>query len=132
MPKRVRWRGSLVFHRAMEGAVEIARWPALAGVLLAAVTLSAPLSVAQTQQQIDWCVKKDVPSDLAIDSCTAVIQSGRWSGKRLAWAFTDRCWAHFKKGENDQALADCNEAIRLDPKSAMAFSNRCGAHRNKG
>jgi Flp pilus assembly protein TadD len=29
-------------------------------------------------------------------------------------------------------LGDCNQAIQLDPKNAMAYANRCAAHINKG
>jgi hypothetical protein len=29
--------------------------------------------------------------DLRINGCTAAIQSGKWSGKNLAWAFNNRC-----------------------------------------
>jgi tetratricopeptide (TPR) repeat protein len=51
------------------------------------------------------------------------------------------------KGESDLALSDCNQAIQLNPKNAMAFhnraagyaakgdyddANRCAAHFNKG
>jgi Flp pilus assembly protein TadD len=42
-----------------------------------------------------------------------------------------RSAAHIKKGETDQALSDCNQAIQLDPKNAMAYANRCAAHFNK-
>ena len=37
----------------------------------------------------------------------------------------DRGVAYADKGDNDRAIADYNEAIRLDPKSALAF--RTGA-----
>jgi Flp pilus assembly protein TadD len=30
------------------------------------------------------------------------------------------------------ALSDCNQAIQLDPKNALAYTNRCAAHINKG
>jgi tetratricopeptide (TPR) repeat protein len=33
-----------------------------------------------------------------------------------------------KKGDYAKALADCNEAIRLDPKVAMAYDNRGRAY----
>ena len=34
------------------------------------------------------------------------------------------------KGDNDGAIADYNEAIRLDPNDALAFCNRGRAKRN--
>ena len=36
------------------------------------------------------------------------------------------------KGDNDRAIADLNEAIRLDAKSALTYRNRGDAYLNKG
>ena len=36
------------------------------------------------------------------------------------------------KGDNDRAIADYNEAIRLDSKSTLAFIGRGDAYANKG
>ena len=36
------------------------------------------------------------------------------------------------KGAEDRAIADYNEAIRLDPKSLFAYNNRGNAYRAKG
>ena len=38
-----------------------------------------------------------------------------------------RSWIWGRKGQFDQVLADSNEAIRLDPKLAMAYSDRGAA-----
>jgi lipoprotein NlpI len=90
---------------------------------------SAP-ALAQTQQQIDWCVNKGnvFAPDLAIGGCTASIQSGRWSGKNLAWAFQDRGLAFRAKRDYDRAIADFDQAIRLDPKMSDAFRERGAAY----
>ena len=37
-----------------------------------------------------------------------------------------------RKGDNDRAIADFNEAIRLDPKSSLTFRNRGDAYTDKG
>jgi Tfp pilus assembly protein PilF len=37
-----------------------------------------------------------------------------------------------EKNEFDQAIADFTEAIRLDPKLALAYHNRGAAYSNKG
>ena len=40
-------------------------------------------------------------------------------------AYNSRGFAHRRRGENDQqAIADLSEAIRLDPGLALAFKNR--------
>ena len=40
--------------------------------------------------------------------------------------------AYGQKGEHDKAIADCTEAIRLDPKDAKAYCNRGVAYGSKG
>ena len=42
----------------------------------------------------------------------------------MVGAYSYRGWAHLSKGETDKAVADCNEAIRLDPEDAKAYYNR--------
>ena len=39
-------------------------------------------------------------------------------------AYCNRGVAYANKGDYDKAIADCNEAIRLDPKDAVAYCNR--------
>jgi lipoprotein NlpI len=100
----------------------------VAGVCLAAgILVAAAPASAQTQQQIDQCENKGntATPDLRIAGCTAAIQSGRWKGRGLAWAYNNRCWAYNdKRGQADSALADCNQAIKLDPKIVAAYHNR--------
>ena len=94
---------------------------------------SAGLAVAQTQQQESWCEGKDNPTpDLRIGGCTAVIQSGNFAGKYLAWSFTGRGNAYSTKGQYDRAIANYDQAIRLNPNYAIAFYNRGYAWRAKG
>ena len=47
-------------------------------------------------------------------------------------AYSQPRHAYGDKGENDRAIADYNEAIRLDPKYAAAYNNRGNAYRDKG
>jgi tetratricopeptide (TPR) repeat protein len=97
--------------------------------------IAAPLSVhAQTKQQVDWCVDDDnaFAPDLRINGCTAVIQSGNSSGKRLAWAFNNRGNAYHAKGDNDHAIAEYNQALQLDPSYAIAYNSRGNAYHDKG
>src|SRR5262245_54878914 len=74
-------------------------------------------------------VPKTVPLDVQIDGCTAVLQSGRGS---FAEAYHNRGVAYRAKGNTDHAIADYNEAIRLDPALAEAYSSRGMAYRAKG
>jgi len=81
-----------------------------------------------------WCVNKDnaFSPDQRISGCTAAIESGRWSGQDLAWAFNNRGLAYQDKHDYDRAIADYDEAIRLDPKYDPAFNNRGAAYLAKG
>ena len=81
-----------------------------------------------------WCVNKGnaFSPDQQISGCTAAIESGRWSGQELAWAFNNRGLAYQDKHDYDRAIADYDEAIRLDPKYDPAFNNRGAAYLAKG
>ncbi len=79
---------------------------------------------AQTEQQKNRCISKDgATPDLQIGGCTAAIQSGKISGKNLAVAFYNRGNAYNSKKDYDRAIADYDQAIRIDPQ-ARRFSNR--------
>jgi tetratricopeptide (TPR) repeat protein len=97
------------------------------GVATAAASLivAAPLA-AEQEQDWTWCVNAQhifVP-DLAIAGCTAVIQLGGETSQKLAVAFAYRGNAYREKGDLDRTLADFNEAIRIDPRFALAIVNR--------
>jgi lipoprotein NlpI len=47
-------------------------------------------------------------------------------------AYNNLCDAYLDKGDNDRAITNCDEAIRLDPKFAVAYRNRGNAYRYKG
>src|SRR5262245_18019090 len=115
---------SLAFIRARRGLV--ADPSILAGVM-------ASPAVAQTQQQIEWCenTNRAFFVDLQIDGCTAAIRSAdQRSQKELASHFNSRGLAYRAKGDFDRAIADFDEAIRLEPKGAAAFLNNRGLARH--
>jgi tetratricopeptide (TPR) repeat protein len=79
---------------------------------------------AQTPQQISGCSGgKDGPEQ-KIAACTAVIQSGLYAGKSLALVFNNRANGYLKKGDDDRAVADYDQALKLDPNYALAYNNR--------
>ena len=53
-----------------------------------------------------------------------MIQSGHYIGADAALACSNRCFSYEKKGQYDLALADCDEALRLEPDYPEAFLNR--------
>src|SRR5712671_45903 len=87
---------------------------------------------AHAQSALDWCEGKGgATPDLMINGCTAVIQSGEYKGSGLAFAFNNRGIAYNNKDQDDLAIQDYDEAIKLDPNFAAAFSNRGVAYKNK-
>jgi lipoprotein NlpI len=58
------------------------------------------------------------------EACGVLIDSGKLKGADIAWAFSNRCIARKALGEQDKALDDCNKAIELDGKDAVAFQAR--------
>jgi tetratricopeptide (TPR) repeat protein len=70
--------------------------------------------------------------DLAIAACTRAIQSGMRKGHDLAVLYSNRAILHSRKGDEDRANADFNEAIRLDSKATEAYQQRGGVYAVKG
>lgn len=65
-----------------------------------------------------------------ISACTRIID-GRSPGNK-ARAYTSRGLSYLMESNYDGAIAEFNEAIRIDPKNSAAYSNRGVAYRKKG
>jgi tetratricopeptide (TPR) repeat protein len=68
----------------------------------------------------DDCVKGS--GDARIAACTRVIAST--PRDHVAWAYANRGLGWRSKGDNDRAIADLDEAIRIDPRHAPAYVSR--------
>jgi tetratricopeptide (TPR) repeat protein len=81
----------------------------------------------------DWalCDKVENP-DPAIAACTRIIGSKRVSRDDLAAAYNDRGLAFHGKHDEDRAIADYDQAVRLKPSYAEAYSNRGDSYEAKG
>lgn len=100
-----------------------------------ALGIALPLPVhAQVQQQVDQCVNTGFvySNEIMAAACTAVIQSGQFSGQQLAAAFNQRGIAYGRQGDYQHAIADYDEAISLDPKHVSAYNNRGIAYARSG
>ncbi len=99
---------------------------------VAGLMLPSPQAHAQPSPQWQSCTGiPGVDWDQQIRSCSTLIESGRETPPRLAAAYDSRGIAYANKGDYDRAIADFNEAIRLDPK-ANTYSNRGNAYNDKG
>ena len=97
--------------------------------LLAIVCLPLMAVPAGAQLSPDWqlCIKTQSETDAGIAACTRIIRSGKERGRNLAIAYNNRgdgYWAKNTTEDDDKALADYSQAIRIDPRYAVAYINR--------
>jgi tetratricopeptide (TPR) repeat protein len=90
------------------------------GVLLVAV--SAALCGPANADDRETC--KTASGDPAISACSRAIASKKYRGNILSILYTNRGAEFGAKGELDRAMKDHDQAIKLDPKNALAFNNR--------
>jgi tetratricopeptide (TPR) repeat protein len=91
-------------------------------------TWPATGSTPQQLENPEQATCQKAAGDEAIAACTRRIDSGI-AGRPRAIAYHNRGVALGRKGDYDRALADLNEAIRLDPNSAVAYNSRGIAYR---
>jgi tetratricopeptide (TPR) repeat protein len=103
-----------------------------AATVLATMVISNVV-VAQISKEWSQCTGGEGGiADVIISGCSAVIQAGQDSPRRLATAFNNRGVAYKFKGEHDRALEDYDQAILLNPSFANAYNNRGVIYRLKG
>jgi tetratricopeptide (TPR) repeat protein len=95
-------------------------WSAFALAAMGALLVSP--AWALTPQQVDQC-RSSTDLKLRVASCTAVIESGNWPEKDLAWAFNNRGVGYRELGELDRALEDYTRSLRIDPTNADEHYN---------
>src|SRR6266478_6639873 len=101
--------------------------------VLAALLAVSVGGAAHAQTRVENLMRcNDDNPDLRIGGCTAIIQAGRETTENLAVAFSTRGSAYNAKGDNDRAIQDTDQAIRLNPNNATAYYNRGNAYRAKG
>jgi tetratricopeptide (TPR) repeat protein len=92
-----------------------------------------PQAPPTAETAIDWCNGDDhATPDMMIAGCSAMIKSGKYSGRDLAIAYTNRGSAYDDKHDEDRAIADQDSAIGIDPTLELAFNNRANAYTRKG
>src|SRR5260221_3706875 len=96
---------------------------------IAAGMLFAP-AFAASQKDHEDCSKAG--GDIAIPSCTRIINDHNESVRNRAIAYYNRGIARSDKRDNDRAIADYSETIRLDPNYAPPSNNRGKAGSDKG
>jgi tetratricopeptide (TPR) repeat protein len=91
--------------------------------------LTAPLGPANADDR-ETC--KTASGDPAISACSRAIASKKYRGNILSILYTNRGAEFGTKGELDRAMKDHDQAVKIDPKNALAFNNRGIAKLKKG
>jgi lipoprotein NlpI len=84
-----------------------------------ATSASRPVS-----EDFSVCAGNDGTADDRIAACTRAVASEQLSQEKLAKTFHSRGVEWIGKGDYDRAIADYDEAIRLDPQDPLAYYNR--------
>ncbi len=105
-------------------------------VLIALALLFLPLAPASAED-LTYCnqaigAQEAGNHDLAIDYYTRCLNEGDLSRGNQVIIYNGRSNAYRDKGEDDRAIADHDQALRLDPDFALAFNNRGNAYSRKG
>ena len=100
----------------------------IAGLALTIVALTWPLRLFDANVSV--C--KDAASTTRIEACSRAINTTGWHYDNLAWAYANRGDAYRLKGETDLAIADYDQAIRLEPHRSINHHNRGLAYQAKG
>jgi lipoprotein NlpI len=90
----------------------------------AQTTRATPRDIAACAQNKD--------NDAAVAGCTRILDDSKVKPKGRAAAYYNRGNANSAKGDLAAAIADYDEALKLDPKNARALANRGTAHSDKG
>lgn len=92
--------------------------------LALAVGLVTAAGATWAASQSDYADCNSGDPDRSIKGCTRIIEDKRETAKNRTIAYAIRCSYYHDKRENDRALVDCTEAIKLDSKYAPAFFTR--------
>ena len=101
--------------------------------LVLAVSLSVLIALTISARADDLAdCNQSANEQRTIKGCTNLIKSKRLDKQNLAFAYSNRGEAYWKKGEHDRAIADYDEAIKINPKFAMPYNNRGVVYGAKG
>jgi lipoprotein NlpI len=111
----------------LEGTRVSRGWAMAAVAMLMCVVCAS--ACADAGSEIDDAVRAESRGDLdeAIRLLNHVLEGPDLSDHQRALAYTDRGAAFLRKKVLDRAVADFDEAIKLDPKIPGLYSNRAGA-----
>ena len=111
--------------------------PLFMAVIATLLLANMPLFPAWAQQSSpNWMSCSNdagaVTVEAQIAACTAIITSRGESGKSLATAYDKRGLAYYKNGDDDRAVADFGQSIKLNARDPIVFVHLGDAYTDKG
>jgi tetratricopeptide (TPR) repeat protein len=101
-------------------------------LILASVSLNPNHEANAQPRDDDWLRCRDTENLTATDqnlaACGKILADVTLSKQDRAAALTNRCRLWLVKQNPDRAVADCIEAVSLNPNSAVAYANLGNAH----
>jgi tetratricopeptide (TPR) repeat protein len=91
---------------------------ALASAVFAAIFALMPPNIIDDRPEEEICFDLEGSVTKSVPACTALIDSGRYSGNELANIYFERAMSFVSWGKIGRAIADFNEANRICPSSA--------------
>jgi tetratricopeptide (TPR) repeat protein len=101
-------------------------------ILLAGLVAVAGGALAQPSADTERCGTASGTVDETIAACTRAIESKQYTGANLASLLNSRGISWREKGYDEMALADFDEAIRLNPNNAAVLTSRGNLYGDKG
>src|SRR5437588_673168 len=131
------WRARVVWYdqrAALGGRMGFGSSVTALAPLFLVICTSSLLAGQSAQTQRDACFRADprIAPDLRIAACASLIQSGPQDTNILIGALSFRGIAFRQKGDNDHAIQDFDQAIRLNAKFIDAYANRGAAYSAQG
>ncbi len=111
--------------------MRIASHLAAALAIIAMTLVALPAQAQNRDQAIKDCDQERDP-DRRIAGCTMLIKSGTLSARQQSFAYNSRGNAWRDKDDNERAIPDYDEAIRLNPSYAHPYLGRGNANRELG
>lgn len=79
-----------------------------------------------------WIACRSIDDNVSLLGCTEVIQGGKSPAKNLLYAYNRRSVVYINRKQYDLAIADSNQAIRIDPNRSVSYYDRATAYLRKG
>jgi tetratricopeptide (TPR) repeat protein len=87
---------------------------------------------ALAQSDRDWKLCDAENADAALPACTRLIETGKLDPNKRVIAHDNRGVAYWRKRDFTRAIAEYDEAIRINPEYARAYMRRGAAYSGRG